>query len=117
MKLKWCLLFVFFLLGLPTVQAGFEHGNGGDVVYCYQEGGVSVEMLDLYEAVSRWGLTIDFGPPELSPLEKVNFVLDRLEAVDPYRAQEYRQRAGNFFTNALFLPGINLILPFMRMGL
>ncbi len=74
------------------VLRGHEIGNGGDVVVCYKPNSkvkVSVEMLDHYEARRRHQLTLDYGPG-ISYQEKVEFVIDRLEKINPSRARLYR---------------------------
>lgn len=125
MKLRALLtitIFTFIITAVPLVLAGGDkvkeganaaghiQGNGGDVLYCPSLNGPGkYEMLDLYEAKARWKIEIDFGAPELSPMEKVNYVLDRLQRIDQFRAEYYRKVASEFFDNALFIPDITLI--------
>lgn len=86
-------------------------GNGGDVVTCRNARGelTSVELLDLYEARTRWGLEKQLGPASLSLEEKVALLLQRLERRLPEDAQLFRGWFKTFFEEAQLLPGVQLV--------
>lgn len=110
MKLTLTSILISLLLPCTQLFAGNEYGNGGDVIYCSQQDAPpKVEILDLYEARARWGLTLDLGQDNLTPVEKVNYALERLDRIDHFRAEYYKKIAGEFFENALFISGVTLI--------
>ena len=97
------------LLGLclatATARAGHEKGNGGYVVVC---GPASAELLDFYEARTLHGLQRDLGSATAEVDGKIEFVLKRLERLNPTRAARYRTWAADFWKEARGLRGSDL---------
>ena len=106
-------ILIFSALALVCVlqaQAQDRVGNGGDVLVCEHAGGKrSYQMLDLYQAVNDYGLTIDMGPSTHDHRAMVEFVLNRLALLQPYRARMYFDIYKNFWNEADFKKGITLV--------
>lgn len=113
---KWvvlCSLAVLFLFqsNSNAIMSTGGSTGGGNVVSCTDPltNIKTHRLLDYYEAETLM--------PELLPelgnggteLEKVDFVLDRLEKHDPRRAKKYRVVAHEFFKNTQFIQ--NKVLP------
>lgn len=98
---------VFILIGilLYAVQSpAGQETHGGDAIVCTNAGGsVSVEMLDYLEASQVYGLTLDLGGSGLTYLERVDYVLKRLERIDPAAAKRYAEKASSFLSQTAFL--------------
>ncbi len=111
---KWvvlgCLSIIFFFDTTAFSATGGSTG-GGNVVSCTDPltHMKTYRLLDYYEAETLMPELL----PELSKgkteLEKVDFVLDRLEKHDAKRARKYRAIARDFFKNAQFI--LNKVLP------
>lgn len=100
------------LLAMMSLNANADRvGNGGDVVVCRNATNqiTSIEALDIYEGRVRWRIEFDLGDSSLSPLEKVELALSRLDRVSPIRAQRYLEKAQQFEANALFLDNVELL--------
>lgn len=91
MKLKLTLVTLLFPF---LAAAGFESGNGGDVIIC---NGVP-KFLDYYFSAFGW---IELGPDDLDPYAKVEIALKRIEKYDVNRAKLYRKWAKQFESEAL----------------
>ncbi len=92
-----------FCLFAQNLHAGTRDGGGGDAVVCpTSTGQQTAQILDYVEAEETMGLTLDLGTGA-TYLEKVHYVLDRLEKLDPIAAQHYRARANTFVQEAAFL--------------
>lgn len=111
---KWvvlCSLTGLFFFNTAAFTATGGSTGGGNVVSCTDPltGLKTHRLLDYYEAETLM--------PELLPdlsggkteLEKVDFVLSRLEKHDAKRAQKYRVIAHDFFKNTQFI--LNKVLP------
>lgn len=77
--------------GSGNVVRCAELNSSGQKVYKYQ-------LLDYYDAVKPNGydFTIDLGPDK-SYEKKIDYVLNRLSAIDPYRTELYRKLSESFF--------------------
>ncbi len=114
MKLRFWAAFV--ALGILMLQgsavAGNEKGNGGIVVTCSFNGSPSIDsirLLDFYEAKVLREIDYDFGPGNLTMMDKVHYALNRLSRLDPARAQKYLEQADQFLANTRFID--SAILP------
>lgn len=84
-------------LGLCLAGAAFatggEHGNGGNVLVCEQNGVTTVTLYDYYEMGPRgWTLHL----PGRTYIEKVRGVFSRLARTNPSRAKLYRRWFSDF---------------------
>jgi len=109
--IRFCLVFLGSAFLGCVAYAGDERGNGGDAVVCRNADGaiVSAEALDHYEARTQLGIEIDAGFPANSITEAVQHVLDRIPDFDITRKSNYQVWANEFFDDANFLDGINLV--------
>ncbi len=112
---KWVVLcslaVLFFFNAGASIAAHGGSTGGGNVVSCTDPltNIKTHRLLDYYEAETLM--------PELLPelgsgrteMEKVDFVLDRLDKLDPKRAKKYRGVAHDFFKNTQFIQ--NKVLP------
>lgn len=89
-------------------RGGGHDGNGGDAVVCTQNGKVTAELLDFYEARVMRDIKIDLGPADLSVEAKLDIALGRLREISPARADRYAALIANFHANAEFLTRYNL---------
>ena len=103
--LKKSLLFLAALLIHGPAHAGIEKGNGGDVVVCQ---GKSPQLLDYFEAESRWKLTLKSGIGS-NEWERATSLIDRLVGVNPRRAKVYKQWLAELRADSDFVRGIELI--------
>ena len=102
----------FFVSSLGLAAGGgSEAGNGGNTVVCRDSAGkvLTVELLDFYEARVMRGINRDLGDSTLGAAEKIELALKRLDPLSPLRANDYRKQALEFDSNALYLPGIQLV--------
>ncbi len=103
-------MMIGFAMGAASAQAGKETGNGGDAIVCHNAlGHKSVELYDHYEATARHGLAIDLGKARLPVEDKLAIVFDRLDRINPGRANLYRSWFSKFYQEAEFLRGVTLI--------
>lgn len=91
---------IWMLFILPTAALAQRISGGGNLVFCDPGLGfrsLTYTLLDYYDAKKKngYGFTLDLGPG-LSADDKIKFVLDRLEKVDPFRANIYREFAAKF---------------------
>ncbi len=106
-----------------VLSRGDKAGNGGDVVDCrrtvwvpdngqmdgHWETAGTIELLDFYEGRVIRKIERDLGTDTLSVEEKLELAIERIEKLDPGRALLYRKWISEFWNEALFLDGINLI--------
>lgn len=105
-RLSFCILLIVFG---RFADAGQEAGNGGDIVYCNQNGKVTIHLYDYFEAQNPpFGRNIDLGPG-FSFDQKINYVFARIEKLNPLRAKRYRNWYKTFMTEAFFVKGAELI--------
>lgn len=81
-----------FLLTAPAI-AGNVTGNSGHVVVCRDDASnqvTKVELLDFYLARETYYREIDLGPDNLDLYAKAAFAIDRIDRLDPRRAELYR---------------------------
>lgn len=90
------------ILSLSSFAGGDWVGNGGNVLTCQNQQGVSYQMLDLYEGHTR-GFEADFGSASKTYDQKVIYVLNRLAKINPSRAQQYSQWYKDFFKETQFI--------------
>jgi len=99
------------LTASTVALAGDGVGNGGDVLICPKGiGKKQIELLDYYEARQKprsW--VIDLGKASLSRDEKVNIIIDRIEKIDPLRAEQYRKWAKEFIDDVDWRKGETLV--------
>lgn len=101
----------FLLIGFISSKAlaGGGVSGGGNVIHIYNDDFKSSYMLlDYYDAIKPqgYGFEIDLGPGKTYS-EKVDYVLNRLSKVDPYRAGLYQKLTKQFFEEAYFNPTQN----------
>lgn len=98
---RFCIAALAGMLALTgSALASEREGHGGRVWVCQKPGeDVKVELLDYELGTDRWELEIDLGDGQ-TELEKIDFVLNRLERVDPMRARRYRAEAARFMSRA-----------------
>jgi hypothetical protein len=88
---------------------GNEVGNGGDVVICPSADGLSIAVLDYFEARKMMPqLPLDLVGGNAAEL--IDRALTRLERVDPIRAKRYRDHAIELLSgsDSYFLSGLEL---------
>lgn len=101
--------FVSLLLLISTLGALHAHAQrtsgGGNIVYCSQGtlAPPTMTLLDYYDATrpNGYGFHLDLGAGETAD-EKVEYVLNRLSKIDPFRAELYRKFAKEFDNDAAF---------------
>lgn len=92
MKFKFFLMCL--ILSLSVVQAGVkEVGNGGFVLSCPNK----IQLFDYFE-IEQQGHNIQ-PIPGISIDDKVEYLLARLESIDPNRAKSYRFQFKNFWND------------------
>lgn len=82
----------------PATMAQQRISGGGNVIVCEQPNKAPrIVLLDYYDSIRKggYGFKIDLGPGQTNE-EKIKYVLDRLEKVDPFRANLYRKYAAEF---------------------
>ena len=92
-----------------TAFAGGGVSGGGNVIHVYTGDFKSQYiLLDYYDSTkpNGYGFEIDLGPGRTYP-EKINYVLNRLSKVDPYRANLYKKLTDQFLEEAFFNPTQN----------
>lgn len=89
-------------------NGGGHDGNGGDAVVCNQNGKITAELLDFYEARVMRDIQVNLGPAELSVDAKLDIALRRLRKISPERADRYSLLIQNFHNEAHFFSGYNL---------
>lgn len=87
-----------------------DKGNGGDGVVCYNEQHqiTSVEMFDHFEARTRYQTPINLAFAGSTYLEKVNFLIDRVQGIEPQRGLQLREELNHFIGSSNFADGIEL---------
>lgn len=105
MNILFSILILIFTFNSFAGNDWSETGNGGFVVMCPDKSVV----LDLHEAEVQGSIAIDRASKSLSSVEgRVQYLIDRLEEKDFYRAQLYRQWFKDFFKEAQFIRGQKL---------
>lgn len=104
------ILTIVFFTSLFSYSGG-NVGNGGDVMLCKKADGLfkAIELLDYYEAKTLRGMKIDLGSNKLTPIEKVQYALKRIEKFSPRRYLKYRDWAQKFFDESQFVGNANLV--------
>lgn len=100
MKIILALVLTWPLMGFSE----WRIGNGGDVILCPGKDR-PMELLDYYEGQVHHEQTLVFTYQEKSVDEALEPILLQLARVSPLRAQIYRQRIAQFFSEAKFLKG------------
>lgn len=91
------LLIVMMIFSVVNTFAGQETGNGGDVVVCEKnDGTVSIELLDIYEAREKHLLNVDFKPVDTSLEDQAMYQLNKLVGWESF---EYFEANINSFMN------------------
>lgn len=95
---------------VDSLNGGAIIGNGGDAcVYYDHEGQIqNIEILDIYEARTRWGLELNMGEPSEPYEQKISRILERVKVYDIYRYHTYKAKFEKFHENAVFWPDANL---------
>lgn len=100
-------LVAFFCLSANNLNAGevsgTRDGGGGGARVCTVSGKLQVTLYDYYENSEKNGPAFDLGPANLTYIEKVNYVLDRLKKFDPVAAARYQERANKFIEESAFV--------------
>lgn len=95
--------FISLFLLSPQSRASTDWvGNGGNLIECQNP--YRLKLLDYYEGQYRRNLTMDLGPAD-SVNEKVLSVLNRLEKINPSRAQIYKMWFREFHKEVEFFQG------------
>ncbi|QDK39416.1 hypothetical protein [Bdellovibrio sp. NC01] len=96
-------LFGFVLLFSTTSFANtwYDRGNGGFVLSCQ---GQAPQVLDLYEATTRFGLTTVAAEGD-NEVAKASALIGRLAAKDPQRASTLQTWLNGFLQEAQFVDG------------
>lgn len=107
------LLFLLIFANAVSVHAGgHDVGNGGDAIVCPNstDGGVSVELLDYFEARTILKWAVDLGPeiPDSDGREMALRAVDRMVSHHPVTARFYRERIEHFFEDARIENGMAL---------
>jgi hypothetical protein len=108
----YVLIAVMAILPSLALAMGTETGNGGDGLVCYNPNGSikSVRLLDFYESIKLKRIKkLDLGPDHLDYKQKVHYVLDRVEKINPTRANLYRKWFSTFFSEEEFRWGDKLV--------
>lgn len=105
------LILVASLLASSSSFAGSEAGNGGDVVICKANANKPIQLLDHYEATDLQGFQLDLGASNLGYMQKVEFVLKKIERLNPSRANLYRKWASEFLADSNFVNGQLIPIP------
>jgi hypothetical protein len=102
----------FFFILFHAVQnfAGNEKGNGGYAVLCAQppENYKNAELLDFTEGRILRDLIYNIGSENMTYIEKVNWLINRLANISPNRAEMYRDWFSRFNEESKFLKNIEL---------
>lgn len=99
---------IVLLLSLPAF-AGHELGNGGDSIVCEDTDGKTYAYLyDHFDGLETFGIGLYFGSSQTID-EKIEYTLNRLEKVDPYRSRRYRKWYQEFWGEAKMLYGRTLV--------
>jgi len=100
---------LFFLLS-HAAFAGDRIGNGGDALACINvPERPLMEMLDTYMSRELLSLTPGLADAPTNYQDIVTGLLDRLQVMNPTRAEKYRNWYTTFHDEAEFLPNIILI--------
>lgn len=100
-------VFSFILSSSLAFAGGDWVGNGGNILECASS--EKVQLLDYYEAEQQRQISVNLGPG-IAYQEKVLFALNRLSAVNPTRASQYKNWFASFdqdtqwFSQGKFLP-------------
>lgn len=96
-------LFGFILLFSTTSFANtwYDRGNGGFVLTCQ---GQAPQVLDLYEATTRFGLTTVAATGD-NEIAKASALIHRLAILDPQRAATLQTWLNTFMQEAQFVDG------------
>lgn len=91
--------------------AGGSVGNGGDSIVCRKPDGSiqSIELLDYYEGRVQRGFSYSFGNLSENHLLKIDRILQKLSRVALIRSKKYRELVQSFFSEAVLLPGVDLV--------
>lgn len=94
-----------------AAESGNDVGNGGDVVICRDAGGRirSIELLDYFEARTRWGMSVTLGTPGSAFEENVHTLISRLAIRNPDQERMLRMWWDSFMKESMFLPGVQLV--------
>ena len=112
--MKPVLLFLAIALFVPQENAfgGAGAGNGGHGVGCRSNPSgeiTKVTIHDYYEGKYRYRFEPNLGEKTLSVEQKVNLVLDRVDHLDPERADRYRNKLKVFWENTNMWPDARLV--------
>ncbi|MFL5814330.1 MAG: hypothetical protein ACJ763_12190 [Bdellovibrionia bacterium] len=102
----------FLVLAGCLLIAGMTHagsggirdgGNGGDAVVCRNSSGAiqKIEMLDVLEARTLYGLSPKLGASNLSIEQKLETVFQQIERLNPTRAKRYREAIQGWALNKI----------------
>lgn len=103
------LLFICLFYSLTSLS-GSSVGNGGIGIICENKSGgiTSVELLDYLEGV----YLENYSYREMASQKVMEAkVLERLAVISPKRAEEYKKQLANFFNEAVFKPGVEILDP------
>lgn len=91
-----------------VAHAGFRRGNGGSVLICDQNQGKTYQLLDLFEAETRYHFSVQ--PAEgADEFQKAQNLIDRLARLNPSRRDLYTGWLKSFKSESQFIDGLNIV--------
>lgn len=90
-------------IGFATAQAGTRTNSGGDALVCYKDAAhVEIESATLFDFYEH-DTSVRLSDPNLIPEQKVLYAIERLERLDPTRANSYREFLATFASEIRWL--------------
>lgn len=90
--MKYPILMAALILAAIHSFAEGNSGNGGDVVFCTENGVEKAQLLDVVEASER-EIYLNLGPQDLSVRKKIEIYTSHLAKFSPIRAQYLQDKA------------------------
>ncbi len=101
---------LFFFSSLSFAEGRGQETHGGFAYECKKNGRTVVQLQDYEEGVT-FKSKLDLGPSNLSEDEKFEFVMKRLERLDPLTADRYRGRYKKFNEERKFVSEEQMVIP------
>jgi hypothetical protein len=102
------LLILLIIMVSFNAQAGFRRGNGESVLICGQDGQKTYQVLDLFEAQSRYNFTLQLAVGS-DEYQKAQGIIDRFGRLNPSRQKIYSQWLKTFESETQFIDGLNIV--------
>ena len=102
------ILFLALLFVSTIAHAGFRRGNGGHVLICEQNQSKNYQLLDMFEAKTRYQFSVEFatGGDEYQRAQKI---IDRFDRQNPNRKKLYSAWLKSFASESQFIDGLNIV--------